>query len=505
MAVQRLPFVLSDFTRLIWTSAQAREVWAPRINNINEAWARIERWAVVEGARTSALTFFEASYLPEASMWAASHGLMLLPLARVGVADQYSATPKLVDESGRWQYRAVLTRPEFAKQWLEAWQDTGEGGRYRGTNNRAIGQLLGYPPCCIDFFERVWVKGGSVDTTWDMALGTPSGAMQGDTIRVSGPSECNILLRWLGVRLVAHLPCSFSCEATTKMARDFAEVGRQRHFGEWVDWMYEMLEWPVEWSALHGVAEVRTPVVTISTRTDATASTAIVQRDGKAYPEEGASGLRFPFRVVTGKVSDKPAYKRGADAVTPSHKLNGFGSQAAMQAAHETLLQVLPGAPGALLDLGCGDGRFLERAEALGWVVMGIEQDPERAAAATVPVKRGDLMDITLWAGQYDVVAFMPGRLFESAPQEQVEAVQHALRSRAKAVLLYAYGDWITRWGSLMELSAAAGFDPKLGWHFANPQQGVAASDGVQAALMVFTPAEGDTNHELTTTEAASS
>lgn len=474
---ERLPFVLSDFTRLIWMSEQAKSVWAHRINQINEAWSRIERWAVVEGIRESALTFFTPDYLPEATQWAASHGLAVMPLARTGITDQYSASPKAPTDN-RWQYRVVLTRPHLMKQWLEAWKDTGEDGRYKGTNNRAIGELLGFPQCCIDFFENVWVRKGHVDTTWPMAEGTSNGVRQGNVIRVGGPPETNILLRWLGVRLVTHLPCSFDCEHTVAMARSFAEVGRKRHFGEWVDWIYEMLEWPVEWSALHGIAEIRTPVVTISSRTDATAGKIVVQRDGTKYPEEGASGLRFPFRIVQGKVTSKPAFKR---SLLPIHELNGFGSEASMNDAHATLLSVLPKASGGtLLDLGCGNGRFLERARAeKGWQVFGLEIDHTRAGAARIAVRRGDILDVDIWPERRNVIAFMPGRLLECKP-EQAAAVRSALKERAESLLVYAYGDWLSKFGGLDSLLKAAGLSD---WKLTSTARG----DGVEAALATLT------------------
>lgn len=459
----RLPFVLEDWTRLIWTSARAKEVWQERINNINAAWERIERWAVVDGARHSALTFFQPSYLPEATRWATSHGLVLLPLAQVGVSDQYSATPKPV-EGNRWQYRAVLTRAGLAKQWIEAWQDTGKEGKYRGTDNQRLGRLLGYPACCIDFFERTWVQAGCVDTTWVSAMDTPEvRSVDVHTCQVHGPPEANILLRWLGVRLVAHLPCSFQCAATVEMARRFVEVARKRQFGEWVDYVYEMLDWPVEWSALHGIAEVRTPIVTISTRTDATGAKLTVRRDGARYPAEGANGLQFPFRIVTGQVTDKPAFRR--PFATPVHERNGFASAKGMQQAHDEVLRTLPpGHIGGLLDLGCGSGRLLERArEELAWTeVHGVELDAARAEVdtATVPITVGSLFDLTCWDRKYDTVLFMPGRLLESGvTPDMARAVLRALRERAQEVVCYAYGDWAERCGGdLRTLCQSAGF-----------------------------------------------
>ena len=64
-----------------------------------------------------------------------------------------------------------------------------------------------------------------------------------------------------------------------------------------MDWLEEILSWPASWSALHGIAEVKTPVLKASTRTDATAHEFIVRRHGPRLPAEAVAGLGFPFRT----------------------------------------------------------------------------------------------------------------------------------------------------------------------------------------------------------------
>ena len=64
--------------------------------------------------------------------------------------------------------------------------------------------------------------------------------------------------------------------------------------------------------------------------------------------------------------------------------------------------------PGALLDVGCGAGEFLDRARRLGWNVRGIEPDPAAAEFArtrfAIPVMDGTVEDQSLPPASHDLV-----------------------------------------------------------------------------------------------------
>lgn len=511
--MKRLDFVLPDFARVAWTSDVARDVWEARIERVVAAWLEIEWRAVVAGERRCAIaTVSPEALVARGAQWA-EHGLTPVALELLGVSGQmYSATPTPVQPGGPVVIRMALGRPADAAAFRAA---------FDAADDEAIGDLLGYPECCREFFRATWVDEMMVDTTWPMARGlaavraaarearsdVPPGdgrvgaAPGGDAaerlpvevvddeaagdevteVEVSGPALANILWRWMGVRAVPHLPCSFTCAPTVDLAERLVRVGRESGFGEEMDWLVEILSWPVEWSALHGIAEIKTPVLRVSTRTDATATKYTVRRRGDRFPAEGARGLTFAFDTpVRLRLTGTPGYRRGlAHGGQPSPPAwlatdNGFASVAAMDAAHAPIvaaaLAALDGAGGRVVDLGCGNGALLAKLVAADPAIeaSGVEADAVRVehagslhAGGTGRFVHGDLFDAPeLWCDgpRFALALVMPGRLLEVDPG-RAAALRAWLRERCEKVLVYAYGDWLDVYDGLTNLAQRAGFD----------------------------------------------
>jgi hypothetical protein len=247
----------------------------------------------------------------QARDWA-RHGLAGVPLEILGRNPGDATTVKGLEAGDPFLYRVVVGNPDSVLAFRDAW-DAGD--------DQEMGRLLGYPACCVKFSRRVWEDEGLTDTTWPMALGTGTPENGTRCIEISGPPEANILWRWIGVRPVPHLPCRCDCEGSVELGRRFIRLGRQAGFGEEMDWLLEILSWPVEWSALHGIAEIKTPVLKVMARTDATATKYVVQRHGSAYPAEGARGLKFPYRMPRVLMTEGRAFRRGlANPLQPTNE-----------------------------------------------------------------------------------------------------------------------------------------------------------------------------------------
>ena len=370
----RLPFRIPEYApRTTWASPLAREVWQPRIQRVSSTYLEVERELVIRGIRQSALQNVTPEALPGLMRALAPHGVTVLPLGQTPRAQGYTSATRALKPSEAYDYRVAVTRPEYAGSWVWAWE--------KG-DNETIGSLLGYPECCRRFFERVWVGERWMDSTIPMSRSET-------TIR---PPAVNMLLRYLGVRPVSHLPCSFHCQPSLTRYEETLGVMQDRWSDEAV-WLRDILSWPVRWTGLHGIAEITTPVSRTSAATDATAERLEVRYLGTGYPAEGAKGVDFPHKTTAcapAKVVPLPLVR------TSRPEYNGWSSVAAMDAAHRQLLDVLTGPYGTVLDLGCGDGTLLSKIPARRRV--GVERDTVRARHARTldRVIEGDCTDPAL-------------------------------------------------------------------------------------------------------------
>ena len=478
-------FRLPEFCRTMWASDGARQAWEPVFRSISVAWDAIELLSVQEGVRDCALRFADSDAILSAAASAAEMGLALLPLQKQGAdSATYSARATRHIEGRPFRYRYVVGKVSSISEFRHAWLKSDQA---------RIGSLLGYPSCCTDFFGEVWVRRSLMDTTWAMALNTESDVdgsgieAEGDrALSFSPEGACNILWRWLGIRQVPHLPCSFECSETASFGQAIAEVGRRHGFADEIDKIDEILSWPVEWSSRNGIAEIRTPVLKTAVPTDPVSVRHTVQLKGSSYPISGATGLSFPYKTRRRSlVTASKSYQRGLDHenATPEfrrqadwfHTDNGFPTRYAMDRSHRSIVdfvkQVCTDATGGtVVDLGCGNGVLLSRcASAIdASSAIGVEIDPSRAAHAESILSSqegqvfvGNIMEAETLAGlpqDMSVVLLMPGRLLERDKPSRARLLDY-LRGVSGKIIVYAYGDWLTRYGDLEELSNRAGLD----------------------------------------------
>lgn len=298
---KRLDFMLHDFVRVSWITARAHEVWSPRLQRIARAWPKVELASVALGIRNGALLQLSPEGYLGASHVATQHGISTVLLSN---PENTPGADNKPDQSTR-NFNVFIGKENSLTDFIAAW------------NNKAIGDIgaiLGYPRCCVKAFTDIWSADGWLDSTWRIISMTQQSATAGLTVDLDAAPLTNIFWRYLGIRNVPHLPCKLDCPETKTMGESFLEAGARAGFPEEMAWLKEVLSWPVEWSALHGIAEIKTPILKLLTRMDATAAKLTVRWHSAAYPAEGGKGVRFPYIVVTpGLVTLSNAYQRGIE------------------------------------------------------------------------------------------------------------------------------------------------------------------------------------------------
>lgn len=482
-----LPFRMHDFTRLSWGSDSARTVWELRIGRIVQALHEVEWFTVAAGDRRCALRTIHRQEFPEVEEAARAAGLRVEILSGMSAGHSYSASLMALSADEADAFWCVVGRSDDAHSMAKA---------FERDDQETIGRLLGYPDCCQEFFRRIWVEYGMTDTTWPMA-GGDSGKRN---LQIEEPSLCSVLLRWIGVRAVFHLPCSFQCEPSQVIAERHINVMQHLGFSDEAEWLRQMLNWPAEWSALHGAAEIRTPVLKITTRTDPTAGTLTVRYLGRkeCLPHESVQGLRFPYRtphLLT--ISDSQSFQRGLvqqiSGRSSRHPMedapwyasdNGFISRYAMHKAHVPIVEAaravlesdrpVAGTPAVVFDFGCGNGALAGKIAALNESLV-----PGGADFGTAQIEHAkllaenhretcfvikDLFDETLehdLSGVF-IGVLMVGRLTEVSPDAAARFIARICK-KVRHLLCYAYDDYIREYGTVEQLANAVGLPLRSG------------------------------------------
>ncbi len=453
-----LDFRLPDFTRLAWTSDRARAVWQPRLSRIADAWTEIEWRSVAAGLRNCHLTRLVPEALADrAGLWA-RHGLATLPLGvEARTLKGYSNTPQPARPGDEVVHCVVVGQLSSCLELADAW---------RRSDTVEIGRLLGFPACCCSFFEDLWGNRQRIDTVWPMveACAPPRPL---EPRRLEHPATlANILWRFVGVRAVPHLPCRLDCAPSLEMAEDWLALGEREGLVEEVRWLRQLLATPIQWSALHGIAEIKSPLLKISTATDATPLEYTVRLTGDHYPEAGALAPTFPYRQGRqSPLTQSPAFLRGMEHPIETlthrpawfHTDNGFSSRHGMEQLHAPLVKVarrhLAELQGRILDLGCGNGALLKRicqgrSDLEPW---GVDLDPGRIAHGheLLPDDRQTILcdDFFHWMiegpgakRRYALALLMVGRLSE-VPESTARQLLASVTACCDALLLYRYPD----------------------------------------------------------------
>ncbi len=314
----RLDFVLPPFTRVIWVTEMARDIWEARLSQIVAAWIEVEWRSVGEGLRQCASVEVPLGSFGQFAMDCEKCGLiaraleinLFEPGGIFGKGDPlHAAEPRL---------EVLVGRREVVEAGENAW---------RSGDESALGRLFGYPQCCVEQFIGEGSTGCLIDPVWRAFGGMVTGGEM--SFLVTGEWCRSFIVFAIGSESAALLirHADRQCAESRRLSAALISFGRKIGRAAEMEWLLEVLSWPMEWSALHGIAELKTPVFKATMNTDATAEKYLVRNSGSRTPPEAAHGVRFPYLLRHGKADPKTANGLRFPSNTPSN------TSASLQAA----------------------------------------------------------------------------------------------------------------------------------------------------------------------------
>lgn len=266
-------FDVNPYSQLIWVSDQAQKTWKHIIDEISRMVYTLEIESVKAGHRPCAWRSVSTDSLPEFSEKLLKKNLHCLPILFTGQWQGFSHKTMPVKKGKPTNVYCIISREKkdgliFKKAHLAG-------------DHIKQGKLLGFPGCCTEFFQKYWTK-GYIDPVYQMA----------------NPDKHHIysnpILRYIGVRIGFHIPCSFNCEETIKIAEERLTLGNP----ETVKLLKALLSMPMAWDCYHGVAIIKTPIFQVVIQSNAAVKRFIINLPGKFIPEESEPGTIFPYTEV---------------------------------------------------------------------------------------------------------------------------------------------------------------------------------------------------------------
>ena len=271
----------NNFTNITYKNPADEGKYSSLMSSIVNVFLQVEYLSVIEGTRDSHLLFIRPHQLEEYKSKFEKYGLQIVLLNKEldDMSGGYGNHSGDWDGVGGYTWRAIVTRPENVEEWKYIW-NIRSNDVFRG--EYLIGRMLGYPDCCSKHFTEVWMTRGGIDTTWQQAACTVTNTSDyveaeqlmkdhnGIVLTRETPIWSSNLLRWAGLKFVTHLPCSWNCKHTHRIAMENIAIATKYGYAKEYQQLYNMLDWETTWTAEYGVATIETPIFTINTVTDVT-------------------------------------------------------------------------------------------------------------------------------------------------------------------------------------------------------------------------------------------
>ena len=296
---------------MVWVNEKARKVWEPVIRDCSQMVQDLEIESVLHDHRKCAWRTIPLKQLPGFTKKCNNRGLIVTPVnlvANWGNGFAHKTQSPKPDDPNPNCYCIVSKYLCDAIEFRDAHT---EGDHIKQ------GEMLGFPDCCTEFFNKNW-KEDYFDPMWQSAINTLEimgcGEVSGNEIDLYNLTIANKiefhaipLLRYIGLRVGFHIPCSFNCQETIMIGKERlfiiqdatcdVYIPERENDRQLIKLLEALLSMPMEWSVLHGIVIVKTPIFYLITSGHPTIEKYTIKIEGEFIPRESAKGVNFPFNL----------------------------------------------------------------------------------------------------------------------------------------------------------------------------------------------------------------
>ncbi|MBL6448616.1 hypothetical protein JMN32_20055 [Fulvivirga sp. 29W222] len=117
-----------------------------------------------------------------------------------------------------------------------------------------------------------------------------------------------------GISLMPFRVPKLQSEEFVTLGNEILKIAQNQLTPQLYNFWLEILSWPVEWTAMHGIAELKTPLFKTSYDTLPTGEKFVIQCHSEVYPENSPSGLLFPYKHPPKKYfSESKSFTKGLE------------------------------------------------------------------------------------------------------------------------------------------------------------------------------------------------
>lgn len=247
------------FTSLSWRTQEIRDKWEPVRQEINRVAHIAEYEMIKEGHRHCDVYSFSAGNFDYEINWVIDHGFYPLTILRSRNYEGFGHRHYHADKIGPdvFIYSVIADTYENAKKFQQA--SLGE------VDHKIIGQLLGYPDCCIDWFLPVWIGQRVADPMFELAVNTPGSEMiTPSEVSVKGHPMLNRFARYFGLCVSPFFPHSLTCPDAIKFCNNWYKI-MHKHAPYESERLLELLSMPLTWSHNNMIVRVDHPLFKAAT------------------------------------------------------------------------------------------------------------------------------------------------------------------------------------------------------------------------------------------------